>query len=52
MTGASLNKLLFRYPLMTAKVGLAIYWQALRLFLKGLPIYTHPDNHAIGARNE
>ncbi len=42
MTGANLNKLLFRYPLMTAKVGLAIYWQALRLFLKGVPVYTHP----------
>ena len=32
MTAASLNKLLFRYPFMTAKVGLAIYWQALRCF--------------------
>jgi len=52
MTGSSLNKLLFRYPFMTAKVGLAIYWQALRLYLKGVPVYSHPGNHAIGARNE
>ena len=52
MTSANLNKLLLRYPLMTAKVGLAIYWQALRLYLKGLPIHTHPKNHAIGAPNE
>ncbi|MDG1944910.1 MAG: DUF1365 domain-containing protein [Halioglobus sp.] len=52
MTSANLNKLLLRYPLMTAKVGLAIYWQALRLYLKGVPVHTHPKNHAIGARNE
>ena len=52
MTSANLNKLLFRYPFMSAKVGLAIYWQALRLFLKGVPVYAHPGNHVIGARNE
>ena len=52
MTGTNLNKLLFRYPLMTAKVGLAIYWQALRLYLKGVPVHTHPNKHAIGAPNE
>lgn len=50
MTGTNLNKLLFRYPFMTAKVGLAIYWQALRLFLKGVPVYAHPGNHAIGVK--
>jgi len=38
---AALNRLLWRYPLMTAKVGLAIYWQALRLWLKGLPFHSH-----------
>jgi len=52
ITKGTLNKLLFRYPFMTAKVGLAIYWQALRLYLKGIPIYPHPKNHAIGASNE
>jgi DUF1365 family protein len=52
MTSANLNKLLLRYPLMTVKVGLAIYWQALRLYLKGVPVHTHPKNHAIGAPNE
>lgn len=52
LTGANLNKLLLQYPLMTAKVGLAIYWQALRLYLKGIPFYPHPAKHAIGARNE
>jgi DUF1365 family protein len=52
LTGASLNALLFRYPFMTAKVALAIYWQALRLYLKGVPVYTHPKNQATGAMNE
>jgi uncharacterized protein len=52
MTAANLNKLLFRYPFMTAKVALAIYWQALRLFLKGVPVHSHPGKHAIGVSNE
>jgi DUF1365 family protein len=52
MTATNLNKLLIRHPFTTAKVGLAIYWQALKLYCKGIPVYTHPKNHAIGARNE
>ena len=52
MTAVNLNRLLLRYPFMTAKVGLAIYWQALRLYLKGVPFFSHPGNNAIGARNE
>jgi uncharacterized protein len=47
MTGANLNKLILRYPFMTAKVGLAIYWQALRLFLKGVPVHTHPQKSSL-----
>jgi hypothetical protein len=31
-----------RFPLMTAKVTAAIYWEALRLWLKGIPLYPHP----------
>ena len=33
---------LARYPFMTAKVAAAIYWQALRLWLKGVPFHSHP----------
>jgi len=33
---------LIRYPFMTLKVITAIYWQALKLFVKGTPFYTHP----------
>ncbi|MEQ8801789.1 DUF1365 domain-containing protein [Haliea sp.] len=44
MTARNLNQFLWRYPLMTAKVALAIYWQALRLFIKGVPIHAHPGS--------
>lgn len=52
LTGASMARLLAVYPFMTARVGLAIYWQALRLFLKGVPFHTHPAKQALGARHE
>lgn len=52
MTARNLNRILWRYPLMTAKVALAIYWQALRLFLKGVPIHAHPGSKTPGVYNE
>jgi DUF1365 family protein len=42
ISSASLKRVLMRYPLMTAKVTALIYWQALRLYLKKVPFYTHP----------
>lgn len=33
---------LLRFPWMTAKVIAAIHWEALRLWLKKAPVYTHP----------
>ena len=42
----TLNRLLLSYPWMTAKVVVAIYWQALRLWLKKIPFYSHPDQHS------
>jgi uncharacterized protein len=41
LDGRSLRRMLVRYPLMTLKVTGAIYWQALRLWLKGCPVYAH-----------
>ena len=37
-----LRSVLVEYPWMTAKVIAAIYWQALRLWLKGVPYVPHP----------
>ena len=36
------NKTLKYNYLMTYKVAVSIYWQALKLWFKGVPVYTHP----------
>ncbi|HET7649281.1 MAG TPA: DUF1365 domain-containing protein [Gammaproteobacteria bacterium] len=42
LTSASLARVLWRYPMMTLQVVGVIHWQALRLWLKGNPVYDHP----------
>lgn len=42
VTRRSLHRVLWKFPFMTAKVALAIYWQALKLFIKRVPIHRHP----------
>ncbi|WP_339532561.1 DUF1365 domain-containing protein [Pseudomonas mucidolens] len=41
LSRSSLHRYLGRFPWMTAKTCLAIYWQALRLLLKRTPIFSH-----------
>jgi DUF1365 family protein len=47
---AALARALLAYPFMTGKVAGAIYWQALRLWLKRVPFFTHPEKTGAGHR--
>jgi DUF1365 family protein len=47
---APLARALLDYPFMTGKVVGSIYWQALRLWLKRAPFFTHPDKTGAGHR--
>ncbi|NOT44190.1 MAG: DUF1365 domain-containing protein [Acidobacteria bacterium] len=42
LTSGALARVLVRYPALTARVTLGIYWQALRLLAKGTPFHPHP----------
>jgi DUF1365 family protein len=44
MTATHLLKTVFGFPLLTVKTFLAIYFQALRLKLKGAHFYSHPQS--------
>jgi uncharacterized protein len=41
ITAASLAWTLIRFPMMTATVVIGIHWQALKLWLKRMPFYSH-----------
>jgi DUF1365 family protein len=46
ITAASLRNVILRFPFMTLQVMFAIHWQALRLWLKKVPVYDHPGKQA------
>ena len=43
MTASSLARALIQFPLITVQVVTLIYWQALKLLWKRVPIHTHPS---------
>lgn len=42
----AMRRILWRYPAMTMQVVARIYWQSLRLKLKGAPYFRHPEKGA------
>lgn len=44
INSANLAWALIRFPFMTLQVAIAIYWNALLLWLKGCPFYSHPKH--------
>ncbi len=46
LSRASLARMIVRYPMMTAQIMGAIYFQALKLWWKKCPYYPHPKNQS------
>jgi uncharacterized protein len=42
LNSENLRRVVINMPSMTIKTVVGIYWQALKLFIKGMPIYSHP----------
>jgi len=49
ISAGALARVLVGFPLMTVQVVAAIHWQALRLWLKRVPVHDHPARRAVAA---
>jgi uncharacterized protein len=47
MTSGALARALLAFPLITVRVSLLIYWQALKLLWKRTPFHTHPHKRSL-----
>jgi DUF1365 family protein len=52
ITGVNLARSLARHPFMTGRIAAAIYWQALRLWWKGVPFVPHPKYQTESPRDD
>lgn len=43
-TAKNLQKTFWQFPVMTLKALFGIYWQALKIFIKKIPVQPHPKN--------
>ena len=46
MTGTNMARVLLRFPAMSLRIVVAIYWQALLIYLRRNPLYDHPNSKA------
>jgi DUF1365 family protein len=51
ISGQSLSRVLVLFPLMTVRIVAAIYWEALKLWLKGVPVHDHPAKRNAAPEN-
>lgn len=52
ISDATLLRALAAHPLMTLKVTAAIHWEALRLWIKGVPVFRHTPGPALSVTTE
>ena len=52
ISAGSLARVLVLYPFMTLRVIFAIHWQALRLWLKRVPVHDHPAKNTMIERKK